>query len=137
MLWAGSHTVALPSRWFDLSRSSEHLLLCAFRSEGRNWKMPSHKSLFSITAIVLCLSFSGSAAEKKSKDAKADEASNPSYEMAQPPTENLDYTLYQRIRGERLSASPVMEFASGLMDAIGPRLTGSPSLQCADEWTRD
>src|SRR5450631_3625719 len=99
--------------------------------------MPSHKSLFLITAIVLCLSFSGSAAEKKSKDAKADEASKPSYEMAQPATENLDYTMYQRIRDEGLSHSHVMEFASGLMDGIGPRLTGSPNLKRANEWTRD
>src|SRR5450755_413958 len=99
--------------------------------------MPSHKSLFSIAAIVLCLCFSVFAADKKSKDAKAGEASKPSYEMAQPATENLDYAMYQRIRDEGLSHSHVMEFASGLMDGIGPRLTGSPNLKRANEWTRD
>jgi hypothetical protein len=30
-----------------------------------------------------------------------------------------------------------MEFASGLMDGIGPRLTGSPNLKKANDWTRD
>ena len=30
-----------------------------------------------------------------------------------------------------------MEFASALMDGIGPRLTGSPNLKKANEWTRD
>ena len=98
--------------------------------------MSSHRLVLSTFAIVLCLSFSVSAAEKKSKDAKADEA-QPLYEMAQPTTENLDYTMYQRIRDEGLAHSHVMEFASALADGIGPRLTGSPNLKRANEWTRD
>ncbi|MFZ0859363.1 MAG: M20/M25/M40 family metallo-hydrolase [Candidatus Sulfotelmatobacter sp.] len=99
--------------------------------------MSSHKLVLSTLAVLLCLSFSVSAAEKKSKDAKADEANKPSYELAQPATENLDYTMYQRIRDEGLSHSHVMEFASALADGIGPRLTGSPNLKRANEWTRD
>jgi carboxypeptidase Q len=98
--------------------------------------MSSHRLVLSTFAIVLCLSFSVSAAEKKSKAAKADEA-QPLYEMAQPTTENLDYTMYQRIRDEGLAHSHVMEFASALADGIGPRLTGSPNLKRANEWTRD
>src|SRR5271168_4890118 len=99
--------------------------------------MPSHKLLFPTFAVVLCLSFSASAAEKKSKDAKADEATKPSYELPQPATEMLDLTMYQRIREEGLSHSHVMEFGSALADGIGPRLTGSPNLKRANEWTRD
>jgi carboxypeptidase Q len=95
------------------------------------------KLLISTSAVALCLSFSASAAEKKSKDGKTDETSKPSYELAQPATENLDYTMYQRIRDEGLSHSHVLEFASGLMDGIGPRLTGSPNLKRANQWTRD
>jgi len=98
--------------------------------------MSSHRLVLSTFAIVLCLSFSVSAAEKKSKAAKADEA-QPLYEMAQPTTENLDYTMYERIRDEGLAHSHVMEFASALADGIGPRLTGSPNLKRANEWTRD
>jgi carboxypeptidase Q len=104
--------------------------------------MPSARFLIStFTVSLLCLtlplSTPLSAAEKKSKDAKAEEASKPSYEMPQPAVETLDYAMYQRIRDEGLSHSHVMEFASGLMDGIGPRLTGSPNLKRANEWTRD
>jgi hypothetical protein len=45
--------------------------------------------------------------------------------------------MYQRIRDEGLNHSHVMEFGSALMDGIGPRLTGSPNLKKANEWTRD
>jgi len=116
---------------------NEYLLLCGFRSRGEASKMPSSKVSFSTFVLVLCLCFSVSAAEKKTKDSKADEASKPSYELAQPATETLDFAMYQRIRDEGLSHSHVMEFASGLMDGIGPRLTGSPNLKRANEWTRD
>jgi len=45
--------------------------------------------------------------------------------------------MYQRIRDEGINRSHVMEFASALMDGIGPRLTGSPNAKKANEWTRD
>jgi carboxypeptidase Q len=100
--------------------------------------MLSHRMWFSSFAVLLlCLSVAVSAADKKSKDVKVDDTNKPSYELAQPATENLDYTMYQRIRDEGLAHSHVMEFASGLMDGIGPRLTGSPNLKRANEWTRD
>ncbi len=59
------------------------------------------------------------------------------YAEVQPATETLDLTMYQRIREEGLNRSHVMEFATALMDGIGPRLTGSPNLKKANEWTRD
>ena len=99
--------------------------------------MKSQKLLCSTFALLLCFSFSVSAADKKSKDTKSDEAAKPSYELPQPATENLDLTMYQRIRDEGLLHSHVMEFASALADGIGPRLTGSPNLKRANEWTRD
>jgi len=100
--------------------------------------MPSQKLLIISFAGLLTLTFCASAADKKSKDAKAaDDSSKPSYELPQPATETLDLTMYQRIREEGLEHSHVMEFASGLMDGIGPRLTGSPNLKRANEWTRD
>jgi carboxypeptidase Q len=98
--------------------------------------MPSRKLSCLTLAVLMCLGVSVSAAEKKSKDAKAEDA-KPSYELPQPATENLDYSMYQRIRSEGLLHSHVMEFASGLTDGIGPRLTGSPNLKRANEWTRD
>jgi carboxypeptidase Q len=93
--------------------------------------------LYSTFAVVLGLCSSALAADKKSKDVKADGAAKPSYELPQPATENLDYSMYQRIRDEGLAHSHVLEFASGLMDGIGARLTGSPNLKRANEWTRD
>ena len=96
--------------------------------------MSSHKFATASLTILLCLTLPTFAADKKDK---APESAKPSYEQPQPATENLDYTMYQRIRDEGLQHSHVMEFASGLMDGIGPRLTGSPNLKKANEWTRD
>jgi carboxypeptidase Q len=59
------------------------------------------------------------------------------YAEVQPATESLDIAMYQRIRNEGLNHSHVMEFASALMDGIGPRLTASPNAKKANEWTRD
>ena len=89
-----------------------------------------------LVVAALCLPLSLSAADKKSKDGKPEET-KPSYELPQPATETLDLGMYQRIRDEGLSHSHIMEYASGLIDGIGPRLTGSPNLKRANEWTRD
>src|SRR6266404_8578902 len=42
-----------------------------------------------------------------------------------------------RIRDEGMNHSQVMETLSMLTEMIGPRLTGSPNLKRANEWTRD
>ena len=42
-----------------------------------------------------------------------------------------------RIREEGLDRSKVMETLSYLTEVIGPRLTGSPNLRRANDWTRD
>src|SRR5262245_55391892 len=42
-----------------------------------------------------------------------------------------------RIRAEGLDHSKVMETLSTLTEVIGSRLTGSPNLKRANEWTRD
>jgi hypothetical protein len=42
-----------------------------------------------------------------------------------------------RIKEEGMKRSHVMETLSYLTDVIGPRLTGSPNLKRANEWTRD
>ena len=65
------------------------------------------------------------------------EALRASYQEPYPPAENIDYEMYQRIRAEGLGHSRVMEYASALMDGIGPRLTGSPNLRRAYVWSLD
>jgi len=53
------------------------------------------------------------------------------------PQEKVDLEAISRIRYEGFHDSNVMELASGLMDSIGERLTGSPNMKRANEWTRD
>lgn len=84
-----------------------------------------HRSAF--LAVGLFVSLPIFAADKSS----AQSIPNPS------AVESIDLTMYQRIREEGLNHSHVMEYASALTDAIGPRLTGSPNLKKANEWTRD
>ena len=94
------------------------------------------KSTRLFPAIVLIAAVTLYAAEKPKPAAKAPAATDP-YAEVQPATETLDLNMYQRIRDEGLNHSHVMEFASALMDGIGPRLTGSPNAKKANEWTRD
>ena len=48
-----------------------------------------------------------------------------------------DLTTVSRIRNEGFRNSKVMDYAEALTDRIGPRLTGSPNMKKANEWTRD
>ena len=50
--------------------------------------------------------------------------------------ERVDLDMVTRIRLEGFRNSKVMDTASHLMDGIGPRLTGSPNMKKANEWTR-
>jgi carboxypeptidase Q len=51
--------------------------------------------------------------------------------------EKVDYAAIQKIRDEALgNGSQVMETIRQLTDGIGPRLTGSPNMKRANEWTR-
>jgi hypothetical protein len=45
--------------------------------------------------------------------------------------------MVTRIRQEGFRNSKVMDYAQGLTDMIGGRLTGSPNMRRANEWTRD
>jgi carboxypeptidase Q len=90
-----------------------------------------------ISAIVAAgFALGVSAADKNKKEAPKEEE-RPSYEMPQPERETLDLAMYGKIREEATQHSHVMEYASALMDGIGPRLTGSENLKKANEWTRD
>jgi hypothetical protein len=105
-------------------------------------KKKSRTLCTALFALALAVSATSFAAEKpkpdksKSTSPAAPAAVDP-YTEIQPATETLDLNAYQRIRDEGLQHSHVMDFAYGLMDGIGPRLTGSPNLKKANEWTRD
>ncbi len=53
-------------------------------------------------------------------------------EVAQPITDPVE-----RIKDEAMNRSQVMTTLSYLTDVIGPRLTASPAMKRANEWTRD
>src|SRR3984957_9806980 len=93
-----------------------------------------------VSALLLTVAipaFAAFAADKDKTKPKITEDTTPSYEQPQPASENLDLTMYQRIREEGLMHSKVMEYGSALTDDIGPRLTGSPNMAKANAWTRD
>ena len=51
--------------------------------------------------------------------------------------EPVDLGMVGQIRTEGFQNSKVMETLAELTDVIGPRLTGSPQMKRANEWTRD
>ena len=56
---------------------------------------------------------------------------------SQASPEKVDLEAITRIRYEGFHNSKVAELASGLMDSIGERLTASPNMKRANDWTRD
>jgi carboxypeptidase Q len=53
------------------------------------------------------------------------------------PSDPVDLVMVTRIREEGLKRSQVMDTVQELTDMIGPRLTGSPQMKRANEWTRE
>jgi hypothetical protein len=53
-----------------------------------------------------------------------------------PASEKLDLDAIYRIKEEGLQRSKVMEIESYLTDVYGPRLTGSPNIKEAADWTQ-
>jgi hypothetical protein len=103
-----------------------------------------HVRTRSIPAILLLATLPLLAADKKKPSpatpaatATVQDPDHGPWSEPQPATENLDLTMYARIREEGLLHSHVMEYGSALADDIGPRLTGSPNLAKANAWTRD
>lgn len=97
-------------------------------------------ALLALAGAVLTLPIAPlSAAPKPDKKARA-AATAPEvapWDVPQPAVEKLDLNAYARIREEGLTHSHVMDLASALTDDIGGRLTGSPNMQKANDWTRD
>jgi carboxypeptidase Q len=93
-----------------------------------------------VFATVVVFVASGSpayATDKKSDKAANESAGWNDSQRQQPTTESIDLNAYNAIREEGLQHSHVMDYAGGLTDGIGPRLTGSPNMAKANAWTRD
>ena len=93
-------------------------------------------ALIAATLLAAGPSFSNETDKKSAKPAEASAGWTES-QMDQPATESLDLGMYNAIRDEGLEHSHVMDYAGGLIDGIGPRLTGSPNMAKANAWTRD
>ncbi len=85
------------------------------------------------TALVLSILGSSSFAADKKKAAPLPATS----QSGEEKPESLDLVFISRLREEEFSHGKVMEIMSSLTDDIGPRLTGSPNMKKANEWTRD
>ena len=92
-------------------------------------------------AALLCTgiteSFANDKNDKKNTKTAEESAGWMESQMDQPAAESLDLGTYNAIRAEGLEHSHVMDYAGGLIDGIGPRLTGSPNMAKANAWTRD
>src|SRR5258708_36628403 len=84
------------------------------------------------TAAIASLTIPAYPADKKPAAAVE---TTPSYYGPQPATENIDLTMYARIRDEGFKHSHVMEFGGALAGGIGPRLTGPPNMARANHWS--
>jgi carboxypeptidase Q len=90
-------------------------------------------------AILLATgsSLSNATDKKPAKPAEDQAAGWNDSQMQQPAVESVDLNAYNAIREEGLQHSHVMDYAGGLADGIGPRLTGSPNMAKANAWTQD
>ena len=61
----------------------------------------------------------------------------PTPQAAQTPAATPTPDVIERIKDEGLNRSKVMETIEYLTDVIGPRLTGSPALKRANNWTKE
>jgi hypothetical protein len=88
---------------------------------------------------ALALSFFAASLDAATKP-KEKPKEAPVAEVNTPPVRKpdvVDLEFITRLREEGFSHSQVMDIMSHLTDDIGPRLTGSPNMKKANEWTRD
>ncbi len=85
-----------------------------------------------LSGIVLAFALSLSA-QKKGKETATSQPNIPAVQKPETP----DLEFISRLREEEFRHGKVMDIMSDLTDRIGPRLTGSPNMKKANEWTRD
>jgi hypothetical protein len=88
-------------------------------------------AVYLICGYCLCV---GASAQPADTNAPAPARTNRFRSFSRASSTN---DVITRIREEGLNHSQVMKTLDYLTDVIGPRLTGSPNLKRANEWTRD
>jgi hypothetical protein len=95
---------------------------------------PHLRRLVSVLISIVCLGFVSAQAQRPNEQTSTNlAATNRTSSTARGRTNDP----IARIRDEGLNHSQVMQTLSYLTDVIGPRLTGSPNMKRANEWTRD
>src|ERR1041384_6532861 len=90
-----------------------------------------------VCAVVVSFLPGAVNAQKKSKAAATEAASADPVIPSAQKAEDPDLEFINRLREEEFRHGQVMDIMSNLVDNIGPRLTGSPNMKKANEWTRD
>jgi len=88
------------------------------------------------SAVILLLIFIASPATLLAQVPGAPVPGAPAAPQSQEPARDPNDPI-ERIKDEGMKRSQVMETLSYLTDVIGPRLTASPGMKRANEWTRD
>jgi hypothetical protein len=92
-----------------------------------------------IIALLVCAlllqTFPAIAQQPAPQAQPASAASSPQQQQQSPAKDPND--PIERIKDEGMNRSQVMQTLSYLSDVIGPRLTNSPNMRRANEWTRD
>ena len=91
------------------------------------------------SAVVLLLLFLPSPSAAFTQQPAQNAAAQPAAQQQsaqQTPAKNPNDPI-ERIKDEGMNRSQVMQTLSYLSDVIGPRLTASPNMKRANEWTRD
>ena len=91
---------------------------------------PMAAALLATTILLFAGNLIGA---KKPKETPPSEAAAPT--VPKPDIPDLEFIT--RLREEEFGHGEVMDIMSHLTDDIGPRLTGSPNMKKANEWTRD
>ena len=86
-----------------------------------------------VAFTLLCYFSANLVAAREANDSPSTTAGGSAVQKAD--TVNLEFIT--RLREEEFSHGQVLDIVSHLTDGIGPRLTGSPNMKKANEWTRD
>ena len=90
--------------------------------------------LFALLSTNLCAPADAKTAGVARRQAQSTQAQQA---QAQQPTPTPTPDAVERIKDEGINRSKLMETIEYVTDVIGPRLTGSPALRRANNWTRD
>ena len=95
-------------------------------------KYPKIAGLIAVTCLLPVLAINAQQPPPAATTAQPAAKASVKVETTKASTDPID-----RIKEEGLKHSQVMATLSYLTDVIGPRLTGSPNMKRANEWTRD